>query len=85
MHFEGIDDILQVALQYLRKGMAGKADTVVGHARLRVVVGTDFCAPVSGCDHRTAQIGPLLLLFGKLDVIEFCSEHLHGSLLVLEL
>ena len=37
MHFEGIDNILQVALQNLRKGVAGKADTVVSYSGLRVV------------------------------------------------
>src|SRR5438309_1163566 len=65
--------------------MEGEADTVVGYAVLREVVGTDFLAAVTAAHHGTALLSQRLLLFLHFHLVQAGTQHAHGFLAVLDL
>ena len=70
---------------WMLKFFPSPAETVVGHAVLREIVGADALAAVTGADLAAALArdgGVLLFLLG---LIELGAQDLHGAVLVLVL
>ena len=63
---KGIQEFLDLAVQYVGQVVDGEADPVVGYAALGEVVGSDLCAAVTSADEAFAMSGYLLLLLADL-------------------
>ena len=81
----GIDDVLEVALQYALEVMDGQADTVIGNSTLGKIVGSNLLRAVACAYLRTAGIGHLLELTLAFLVQEASTKHCHSFDLVLQL
>src|SRR6266576_6226298 len=65
--------------------MNRQADTVIGDAVLREIVGADFFAAIAGADHGFAFLGESFLLFLRLDFVEAGTQDAHAFFAVLDL
>ena len=79
---QGVGDFFQVAVHHKIQLVQGKVDAVVGHATLRVVVGTDALAAVAAADKGFAFGGFFGLGFAFLRVVQAGGEDFHRLRLV---
>src|SRR6266516_1241925 len=82
---QGVDQIVEVAVQHLREVVNRVMDAVVGHAILGEVVGTDFLRSVTGTHLGAALAGPGGFLLGDHLIEQARAQHLECPDLVLQL
>lgn len=70
---EVVDAVLYVAVHECREVVDGVVDAVVGDATLRVVVGADLCAAVTGADEALAARGDVVDVLLVLAVVDECA------------
>src|SRR4030095_7858921 len=81
----GLDELVEVAVEDVLEAGGREADAMVGDARLREVVRPDLLGAVARSDHALALGGDRPLLLGLLDLEEPRLQHAHRLGLVLDL
>src|SRR5579883_346157 len=82
---KAIDDGCEFAVHDVRELVNGQADTVIGNAVLRVVVGTDFLGAVAGLNLAAPLGGDGGLLLFEFQFVESRTQNAHGFGAVLDL
>src|SRR5579864_740525 len=82
---QGIDQLIEVTVHDLRQTIKCQIDTVIGHAALRKVIGTDALGAVAAADLQAPRLRLGALLFLLLCGQQPCPQQCHGARAVLVL